>query len=313
MVIGKGKLHLHVLWISLLCFCLMIFTGCSASKESAADFNYASPREHSIMDDGGGDYYEESGSATEDQSSPQAVTRYLIRTGSLHLLVPDTRKAVEQIEKMTADSSGLVSHSSVYEHHEGHYSASLTLRVPEKQFDNFMIRLQDLGEAENVQKGSEDVTLPYMDMEARIKSLKTEEERLREILDMAHNLEEVLQVERELSRVRGEIELMTMKFTHLQDLVSLSTIELYINEKTAGSEKISPKPFDNLGMRLKDALFSSINFISSATAFTLIALTTLLPVLIIITLVVLLVCGIVRAVKKKKRAVPPGGQPPAAN
>ncbi len=113
--------------------------------------------------------------------------------------------------------------------------------------------------------------------------------------------------------MRGEIELLTMNFTRLQDLVAFSTIELYVNEKAAGIEKISPKPFENMGKRLRDALFGSINFISSATTFILVALTALLPVLIIIALIVLLVLGLVRAVKRKKGHIPPGGKPPAVS
>lgn len=306
------KSHLSFFLILILCLCLVVVTGCSASsKNSMAGYDNAAK-------EGGGEYgsddYYESQADSAVKGPSRAVTRHVIRTGSLTLSVEDTRKTVEQVEGMTADSGGLVSESSVYEYSEGRYSASLTLRIPEKQFDSFMARLQELGEADDVRKGSEDVTLPYLDMETRIKNLKSEEERLREILDMAGTVEEILQVEQELSRVRGEIELLTMNFTQLQDLVALSAIELYINEKAAGSEKISQKPFENMGKRLKDALFGSINFISSATAFILIALTTLLPVLIIVALIVLLVCGLVRAVKKKRKGhIPPGGQPPAVS
>lgn len=307
--------YLYFFWVSLLCFCLMLVTGCSASpKESAFGYDNEAPIEQGGMEEYEGDYYAESKSEGELNTPSRTVTtRHVIRTGSLTLSVSDTRKTVEQVEKMTADSGGLVSESNVYEYSEGRYSASLTLRIPEKQFDVFIARLQDMGETDDVRKGSEDVTLPYLDMETRITNLKTEEERLREILDMAGNVEEILQVERELSRVRGEIELLTMNFTQLQDLVALSTIELYVNEKAAGSEKISPKPFENMGKRLKDALFGSINFISSATAFILVALTTLLPVLIIIAIIVLLILGLVRAAKKRKGHIPPGGQPPAVS
>lgn len=313
MILAK-RIHLFLFRVSLLCFCLMIVAGCGASSEKLAHgYDNAMPVEQGSMEEYDSDYYAESKAEGELNTPSQVVARHVIRTGSLTIAVTDTRKTVEQVEKMTADNGGLVSESNVYEYSEGRYSASLTLRIPEKQFDSFMARLQDLGETDDVRKSSEDVTLPYLDMEARLKNLKTEEERLREILDMAGNMEEILQVERELSRVRGEIELLTMNFTRLQDLVAFSTIELYVNEKAAGIEKISPKPFENMGKRLRDALFGSINFISSATTFILVALTALLPVLIIIALIVLLVLGLVRAVKRKKGHIPPGGKPPAVS
>ena len=311
MLIRRRKLHLLFL-VALLCLCSMIIAGCSAaSKNTASDFNEAPP-----MDAGEGvrmgseaEYSDQEQS--EQNSLSQVRSRYVIRTGSMLLTVLNTRDTVEKVEQMTAAGGGIVSESNIYEFREGQYAAELTLRVPETQFDSFIARLQDLGEAANVHKNSEDVTLPYLDMETRIKNLTAEEERLRDILARAKTVEEILQVERELSRVRGEIELKTMNFTYLQDQVALSTIQLSIREEVIGTQTISQKPFDNIGKRMKEALFRSINFISSAAAFILIALTTLLPVLLIIFLLVLLIFWLIRATRRKKESIPPGGQPPA--
>ncbi|NMD42262.1 MAG: DUF4349 domain-containing protein, partial [Firmicutes bacterium] len=176
-------------------------------------------------------------------------------------------------------------------------------------FDSFIARMEELGEAADIRKGSEDVTLTYLDLETRIENLQAEEERLREILTEAGSVDDILKVEQELFRVRGEIETMTTEFTYLQDRVALSTIKLRLREKPMVGQTISQKPFANMGERLKEAFFRSINFISSAAAFVLVALTALLPVLIIAILIILAVIGVIRALRRRKGA-PSGGQPP---
>lgn len=307
---GKSK-KVYLLMAALLCLCAMIFAGCSASKESAVGSDYigAAPP-------GDSEWRSEEGYPIEDEGKRRGEElsgspRYVIRKGSLTLTVADTRETVGEIERLTAESGGIVSESRVYEYYEGHYAAEMILRVPETEFDRFISRLQELGKASDVQKSSEDVTFPYLDLETRIKNLEAEEQRLREILDQAKTVDDILQVERELARVRGEIELQKMNFTRLQDQVALSTINLSVREEVIRSQAISQKPFENIGRRMKEAFFRSINFIASAAAFMLVALTALLPLLIIAAAVVLAILWILRARRQKRASIPPGSEPPA--
>lgn len=309
MFVNNKKPHL-LFWVMLLCLAVVI-TGCGAAKDQAGgDYNRAPiyPEEDWESKDDGSSYDLEQ---AEQGSLAQSKLRYVIRTGALTVTVPDTRDAVEKVEQMTAAGGGIISESNVYEFREGQYAAELTLRIPETRFDSFIVQLQELGEAANVNKYSEDVTLPYLDMETRIENLKIQEERLREILAMTANVEEILEVERELSRVRGEIEVLTMTFTHLQDQIAFSTIQISIREEVIDTQTISQKPFENMGKRAKEAFFRSINFLSSAAAFSLIALITLLPPLLVITAIVLLIVWLVRATRRKKGSGPPGSKPPA--
>lgn len=314
---GNGRL---LFLLTLLCLWTIIITGCSAaSKDTATDFE-GTPSleygEHARMggkSKGNEAIHSASEPQSEENNLSRAKPRFVIRTGSLELTVPDTRKTVEKVEQMIADGDGMVSESNVYEFREGQYAAELSLRVPETRFDSFIARLQNLGEAANVHKSSEDVTLSYLDLEVRIKNLKAEEERLREILIEAKTVEEILKVEQELFRVRGEVEAMTTEFTYLQDQVAFSTIRLSIKEEVIDTQTISQKPFANMGKRMKEALFRSINFISSVAAFLLIALTTLLPVFLIIALIALLIVWLVRVNRRRKKNIPPGGHPPAVS
>ena len=68
----------------------------------------------------------------------------------------------------------------------------MTLRVPENRFDAVMEQLRDLGQFSNEKTGDDDVTMPYLDLEARLKTLETQEVRLREILAKAETVGDML-------------------------------------------------------------------------------------------------------------------------
>ena len=267
------------------------------------------------VDYGQSDSYYPAEEYAMEQASPQAgdydvvkvnggvgenTLRHVISNGSIDLAVKDTRGAIKKIRAMVNDVEGIVSSSYIYEMREGQYGAHLTLRVPERSFDAIMEQLETYGKATNVQTSIDDVTMQYVDLESRLKNQKAQEERLVEILDMAKTVEEVLEVERELYRIRGEIESMTAQLTHLQDQVSYATINLSLREETIPTESISPGAFDNFGKRIAQASIGSINFVLSAFSIIILAFTAVLPVLIVLGLFVLLIFLLVRKLAKRK-------------
>ncbi len=236
-----------------------------------------------------------------DEQIGESKLRHVIRTGSIELTVTSTRDKISEVRSIVEGADGLISSSNIYEVREDQYAAHLTLRVPNKNFDLVMEQLQDLGRAKNVQTGSADVTMQYIDLQSRLSNQKVQEERLREILDMAETVEEVLEVERELNRVRGEIETMTAQFNHLKDQVLFSTINLTIREERIPTEMISSGPFENLGSRISVAFTGSVNFILNAVSYMIIAFSALLPVLIILGVIVAIIALLVRSLIKRKK------------
>ena len=83
------------------------------------------------------------------------------------------------------------------------------MRVPVAQFDSFLDAVSKLGVAENRKQTAQDVTEEYVDLEAQITNKKRLEERIVALLkDSTGKIKDVIEVERELARVRGEIEQM---------------------------------------------------------------------------------------------------------
>ncbi len=226
--------------------------------------------------------------------------RQIIRSGSISLSVEDTRNKVAQIRALVNDLDGLIDSSNVYELREGQYGARMTLRVPEKHFEAVLDQLEDLGKATDIQTQLEDVTMHYVDLRSRLDNQKSQEERLKEILDMAESVEDVLEVEKELHRIRGEIESMTARLTRMEDQINYSTIHVSIREETIPSETISPLAFQNLGNRIREAFIGSINFVLNTISIMIIAFSALIPVLIIIIVLAIIIWLLIRRHHRRK-------------
>jgi hypothetical protein len=273
-----------------------------------------------MPDEASSDYYEESYAPTADSEmraaedgSPemkqvngevgQSSLRYVIRNGSIDLTVQDTRETIKAVRDLIAGVDGIISYSYVYEIKEGIYGANLTLRVPQERFDSVMAQLEIMGKAANIQTGQDDVTMQYVDLESRLNNQKAQEARLVEILEMAKTVEEVLEVERELNRVRGEIESMTAQFRYLSDQVAYSTIDLSLKEEILPTQTITPGAFENIGERLLQAFVRGINFVLSAISSILIALIAILPLLVFLAVIVYLIWLLSRIISGKKKAL----------
>ena len=106
----------------------------------------------------------------------------------------------------------------------GRQQASMTIRVPQDQFFTALERIEALGEVQSKNVGSEDVSEQFIDLEARLKSSLREEESLLSLLGRAGTVSEVLTIEREMAKVRSEIERFQGQLNFLERRVALATI-----------------------------------------------------------------------------------------
>ncbi len=298
--------------ILLLAAACLLLTSCAAqySASDEAAYDMAEPEQMAEYDDGvqarqelapmasGTDpLKEEAGGAGE------TAPRRIIRNGSIELTVKDTRETMAEIRKMADGSNGIVSDSYIYETREDLYNGYMTVRIPENHFDRFMEQLEELGKAANIETSQTDITMQYVDLESRLNNQKAQEERLIEIMEMADTVEEILEVERELYRVRGEIESMTAQFTYMRDQVAYSTITVSLREESIPTESISPLGFQNIGSRISQAFIGSINFLLNTVSFLIVAAVALIPVMFLLAVPVLLIWLLVRKRVRRKAAV----------
>lgn len=115
-------------------------------------------------------------------------------------------EAFERVTDVARSQGGFVVSSSTSSVEEGPGSADLVLRVPVDRFDAARADLAAVGEVRSVQVGGDDVTAQLVDLEARLRALRSEEDALSGLLGQAGNVGEVLAVRQQVSATRLEIE-----------------------------------------------------------------------------------------------------------
>ncbi len=218
-------------------------------------------------------------------SPESAFEQKIIYTGQMEVDVEDVDETYDTVSKLVEEKGGYISESRFWEQFDGaQKNLRLVLRVPAETFDNTLSQLTDLGRVVDQSTRGQDVTEQYYDLEVRLENKKRQEERYLEVLDMATTVEEILKVERELERIRGDIESMEGRFRYLKDQVSLATITLIARETHTPSAFIST---------FKEAFSSLLESIKSMIFFG----ATVLPWIIVILLLVWLVSAILRSRK----------------
>jgi hypothetical protein len=178
------------------------------------------------------------GAGLQAQANP-ALSRKIIYDAQVDLIVKDVDQVSKQVSTIIQGARGYIAEQSVTGSPGSQRKMQWKLRVPVDQFESLVQKVVALGEIERNSRTSQDVTEQYYDIEARIKNKKAEEKSLTKILDeRTGKLEDVLKIETELSRVRGEIEQFEGKIRVLENLSSLATLTLSIRER----EKFEPPP-----------------------------------------------------------------------
>lgn len=165
------------------------------------------------------------------------ANRIVIKTGQVSIVVLDANEAMAAINSLLKEygafEAGRESHAFLSEREllepSEVSSIRLTLKVPADRFEPFMEAVKQVGSYTQEQSNATDVTLQYVDLEARLASNKKVEARLQSHLEAASNVKEIVEVEKELGRVREQIESLTAQFRVLQDRVAYSTLSVDIS------------------------------------------------------------------------------------
>lgn len=200
------------------------------------------------------------GEARKQAYAPAALGRKVIQTGRLVLRVENLDTAADRLQELVTKQGGFVQGSNL-RRGDSTRAASYTLRVPAPAFTAVLKQAEELGEVEQRELGGKDVTEEYVDVEARQRNLQRQEERFLDILSRAKTVDEVLKVETQLERVRGEIESLTARLKYLDNQVSLSTLSVDLVERAQPVSIVRTFQWSTLGVRLRQAVVGSMNAI----------------------------------------------------
>jgi hypothetical protein len=168
--------------------------------------------------------------AAPQGSNPAPVERKIIRNATLTLEVEQPSKAMQRIASVAEARGGFVVTSDSRQQtgakgERAYEVITIEMRVPAAQFDATLADIRAAGGSVTAQKiTGKDVTEEYIDLEARLRTQRALETQLLEIMKGAHEVSDAINVQRELTNVRTEIERVEGRRRFLEDQASLSTI-----------------------------------------------------------------------------------------
>jgi hypothetical protein len=182
-------------------------------------------------------------SGRDDASTAlQTAQRQVISTASITIEVAEVQFASGEVRRIAESLGGFVEQLSI-SGGSNSQQANITIRVPQDKFFIAVERLKDLGEVQNQNLGSEDVSDRFIDLKARLNSAEREERSLLSLLDKNLKVGEILSIERELSRIRSDIERFQGQLNFLERRVDLSTISVFLFPPT---ERVAQPPSGSL-------------------------------------------------------------------
>ena len=240
--------------------------------------------------------------------APPADHRKVIRTGRIELVVAGYDEARGKLDALLGEVGGYVDSTRLDRRSGGVSAARLVVRIPSAAFAGVMPRFAQLGEVTGETTDAADITDQYVDTEARLNSAQQLERRLLELATArGGTIDQVLAVERELARVRGEIEGYQGHLKQWSDQVALSTLTI---DLTTRSAELADAPRPSLGSQSSSALRESLTALRDFAGWLAVALIALLPWLIVAVPVYL---GLRRIIRRARRPLPVAtARPPAA-
>jgi len=162
------------------------------------------------------------------ESSSTAAPRKIIRNGSLELVVANVDQANNKIQSIVEGRGGFVEKAT--QTNVSGRTATITVRVPADRLDQSIAQIKSLAtsvEREEIQ--ARDVTRDYVDLDARLRNARAEEERYLEILKRATTIKDTLDGAEKLSNVRGRIEQLQGEMNYLTSQIAMSSLEISLS------------------------------------------------------------------------------------
>ncbi|MCB9772290.1 MAG: DUF4349 domain-containing protein [Candidatus Omnitrophica bacterium] len=161
----------------------------------------------------------------------EVIDRKIIRTVDLKLLVKNYLQAQSAIINSVRKFEGLVLNSQVSQYANGS-NGNVVFQVLPKNLDAVILEIKSFGELQSETSKADDVTGQYVDTEARLKNMRAVRDRLSQLVaERTAKVTDILEVERELTRVTGEIEAMEARLKYLAQTSAMATVTVNFYEK----------------------------------------------------------------------------------
>lgn len=242
--------------------CLVVLAGCSGAGGGGDGGGDSVGLSSDGADSGapatasGGGNGGDAGSAEAEEGTPAAQSaefesrtvqsrRALIRTGQVTLEVSDHDQTQAKLATMARSHGGFVAESSETQHRQDNQTwttGRLVIRVPNDAFGTAFDSVKAGGTVLHAESQTTDVSDQLVDLEARLRNLRAQRDRLRTLYEQANETEDILQVGDRLAEVQERIERLDAQKQSLEDRVAYSTITIEIREPEPERETPTPTP-----------------------------------------------------------------------
>jgi hypothetical protein len=236
---------------------LLSFSSCKKSDESALDQKIMAVKLPPKEDSAANSLYDKS--ASQDKEDSNTIEQKIIKTGDIRFETNDLGETYNQLMAAVKKHNAIIQNDTEGKDY-GLVFRKIIVRVPSKNFDLFLSDIsKGVAYFDNKEISSQDVTEEYIDIDARLKAKKVLESRYLELLKKANKVTEMLEIEKQLSAIREEIEAKEGQLRYMQSQISMSTItiEFYKTVANEGGATIS------YGSKIWNAIKSGFNGISS--------------------------------------------------
>lgn len=282
----KLKLKNLVIVLALFTLCVTIISGCGSKKAEISPSAEMAVQSQSVADSSGfGSNNKQKGYEDEKKINANLTDRKIIKSANMEIETLEFDTAVNKITTKVQGIGGYIESSNIqgrrveYKGQVQNRYASIVIRIPKQNFDGFILDIGNLGNVISKNTTGQDVTGEYFDTEAHLKSLMIQEERLLEILKKTGQLKDIIELERELSNVRYQIENLTGTLKKWDNLIDYSTITLELRE-VQEVQLLKEKP-KSLGDQVIYGFSESIEFLIKACKNLIVFIAYALPFLLI--------------------------------
>ncbi|MDR6764019.1 archaellum component FlaC [Flavobacterium sp. 2755] len=248
----------YIFFLSVI-FCVL--TGCSKSEApnevaiSAIKLPPPPPASKS-------EYIQKDQDKNLDAPSP-TIEQKIIKQASLRFETNDLEETYKQIQTAVKQSQGKVQSDSEGKDY-GTLYRNITIRVPSQNFDNFINTIsKGVSYFERKEITAEDVTEQYIDLTTRLKNKRKLEERYLQILQKATKISEILEIEKQISIIREEIEAKEGQLKYLESRVSESTVTIEFFKNLPEQEAVQLSYGSKVWTAIKSGFFSLSSFFIS--------------------------------------------------
>jgi len=269
----------------------IIFTACG--NEPEYDEPMGSPRMMSSPESASLMVKEVSGSPVnpDNGQSINISDRKISKNAQLEIKVKSLDDSMNFITNKTNSYKGYIVSSSSYAPNTDYETktANISLRVPSDSLDQFLKEIKTYAK-ETIHESifTQDITEEYIDVKAKITSMESSEQRLTKLLDKTESVKEIVEVEKELSRLRADIDSLKGRFKFIENSVVTSLVRIYIEEIP------NPVSISDPSWNTRDIALDAIKALSSFGQFII----SVIVFIFVFTPVWILIAGLIYGTKK---------------